>query len=222
MHLQLRKLLVEDNKILKKYQWQFHVIRRARSNSLSDNFICKLSFITAASSPRNFIPQLELQSNFALVFTSIKAVTDGSSEETPCLPGQTRDQHDPASCVPCPANTFGVDGLTCQGCPHHSASLIGSDEVTDCYCYENFFRLEDVTQTDVQDWTICQACPPGSTSVFGATSITQCSCPVNHYMEMYEFCRECPVGKNSSIGSTSADDCKDSGWYELYEKRSYA
>ena len=175
--------------------------------------------------------QLELRSNNALVFTSITATSEGSSDEleTFCPPGHELD--DQGVCQTCSENTYGTDGTSCQSCPAESTSLAGSDELTDCACNEDHYReggkcescpgggtssAGSTAVTDCQcpvnkymDEKNCVSCPGSGTSDKGSTSITQCKCPADHYMQD-KTCQECAGGKKSPSGSTSPDACKES------------
>ncbi|XP_063680145.1 uncharacterized protein LOC134815536 [Bolinopsis microptera] len=148
---------------------------------------------------------LELQTNNALVFTSIVATTggssDGSDDQTTitCPTGQRNDS--PTSCVPCPDNYYGTDGINCKACPGQSTSPSGSDELTDCVCNENFYRVYTKAVN-------CEACPSNGFSDRGATSVAQCKCPADHYKIKKGKCSSCPPNSSSEVGSNNAGDCR--------------
>ena len=118
--------------------------------------------------------QLSLNSNNGLVFTSIHATTEGSSDDnknddekgddtTTCSAGEKKDDD---TCVPCPENTYGSDGVACEQCPDLSTSQTGSTAVTQCSCPENHWLKINVKK--------CRKCQDEKQSPIGSTKETDC------------------------------------------------
>ena len=141
--------------------------------------------------------QLELVSNNDLVFSSIRATSEGSTDEENCQAGHMKTGD--GQCQSCTEGTYGTDGLECLACPDSSTSVQGATSISQCICLANHYKNSDK----------CQPCPATSTSNQGATSVVACKCPADHFMEN-ETCKTCPGGQKSEPGSTSLSDCKQS------------
>ena len=105
--------------------------------------------------------------NNQLVFTSIRATTEGSSDEITCQTGEKKTED--GQCQSCPTGTYGTDGLSCQSCPEASTSDEGATSITQCKCpADHFMKSEN-----------CEMCPEGKISLPGSTSLTDCKESIN-------------------------------------------
>ena len=106
---------------------------------------------------------MELKSNNELVFTSITATSEGSSDETEtCSAGEKKNGEN--ICESCPGDTHGADGMNCNSCPDHSTSEKGATSISDCKCLADRYMESE----------ICQECTNGKKSAIGSTSVDDC------------------------------------------------
>ncbi|KAL5261665.1 hypothetical protein ACHWQZ_G007384 [Mnemiopsis leidyi] len=188
------------------------------------------TFTVATSDWKDKQIKLELVSNNNLVFSSVRATSEGSTDEENCQAGHMKTGD--GQCQSCTEGTYGTDGLECLSCPDSSTSVQGATSISQCICLANHYKNSDqcqpcpATSTSNQGATSvveckcpkdrymkneqCHDCPGGgTTSVQGATSVAECRCPADHYLEN-ETCKTCPGGQKSEPGSTSLSDCKQS------------
>ena len=76
---------------------------------------------------------------------------------------------DNSVCTSCIENTYGTDGVSCQGCPANKVSPEGSTSPEACSC-----PLDHYTASSDGS---CVTCPGGSTATQGGVGISSCLCP---------------------------------------------
>lgn len=104
----------------------------------------------------------------------------------------------------CSANKYlsqGTDGVySCESCPEHSTSTVGSTNVNDCQCDDDFpTRILDENNKLIG----CSAC--ADNAIFHNGS---CQCKSGYYDDGASSCAQCPIGTTTTIGATQRSDCK--------------
>lgn len=95
----------------------------------------------------------------------------------------------------------GTDGIySCESCPEHSTSAVGSTNVNDCQCDDDFpNRILDENNKLIG----CSACADNATFYNGS-----CQCKSGYYGDGTSSCTQCPIGTTTTIGATQRSDCK--------------
>lgn len=104
----------------------------------------------------------------------------------------------------CSANKYlsqGTDGAySCESCPEHSTSDVGSTNVNDCRCDSDFPKRNLDENNNLIG---CSAC--ADNAIFHNGS---CQCNSGYYGDGASSCTQCPIGTTTTIGATQRSDCK--------------
>ncbi|KAL5262719.1 hypothetical protein ACHWQZ_G008201 [Mnemiopsis leidyi] len=107
--------------------------------------------------------KLEVVQNDFFVITSIRATSEGSSDELICQAGQMKTGDD--QCQSCTEGTYSTDGLNCEPCPATSTSVKGTTSVAECKCPADHYMNSET----------CWPCLDGHTADPGSTLLADCS-----------------------------------------------
>ena len=113
--------------------------------------------------PLTTLLQLEVVPNDFFVITSIRATSEGSSDELICQAGQMKTGDD--QCQSCTEGTYSTDGLNCEPCPATSTSVKGTTSVAECKCPADHYMNSET----------CWPCLDGHTADPGSTLLADCS-----------------------------------------------
>lgn len=89
----------------------------------------------------------------------------------------------------CGVGTYKANGVSCQQCPSHANSSVGSVSESGCFCVANYYH-------DAQH--SCSACPIGTVSDVASRDVSACSCALGTYTTTGDAsnpaCQPCVAG----------------------------
>lgn len=130
--------------------------------------------------------------------------TVGSDDVTDCkcIAGYKQVTAAGATCVQCPAGSYGTDGRTCSACEtpmyNPTAGATGCET-----CDDGSVTSKAAGAADEDGNVACTACHGDSTE-----SSNVCECNAGYYNDASDSCAKCPVGKfKDAVGNTACDNC---------------
>ena len=124
-----------------------------------------------------------------------------------CAAGKYKTTNGTLVCTDCGINTYspaiGMTNVsTCQSCPIHTQSQVGSTTLSSCVCNFGYTGPDGGT---------CNACPAGKYKTVTGTLACE-DCDINTYSTaigetVVSNCQRCPIHAQSPAGSTTLSSC---------------
>lgn len=136
---------------------------------------------------------------------NVHGATDNSGTRVECACPSGANWDNNSNRCKCSSNKYlsqGTDGVySCESCPEHSTSAVGSTNVNNCQCDSDFpKRILDENNNLIG----CSAC--ADNAIFHNGS---CQCNYGYYGDGASSCTQCPIGTTTTtIGATQRSDCK--------------